>query len=351
MKGPKKKRLSKPVKTIEMRLEKEFEKDRERIERFDREHRRFLLALFRIVLHVKVFLKKNTEDNINALSGQSAFFIILSSVPLLMLVLSLIALFGGRSNLEAVKAAAQETFSGHAAEAAESTGLSTAFYQFIYDAYVNASSGIVIVTAVMALWSAGKGLYIITDGISLIYRLPRKHTWLLRRVFAMGYTIVLLIMMTLYFGLLVLNRIVGQSFEKAVSGAVLSTEILYGLRYVIMTVVLALFLTLALKLYLQRKVTDKRYTKFRVLLPGMAFTAIAWDVLAWGVDIYSRYSSSTMYGSLGTVFIIMMWIYFMMLLLLYGVQINYIYRERFCQFRLRTAIAAFKYRRSRNNAL
>lgn len=337
MKKSKDKRRPKPIKKIEKRietqLEERYEKDRVRIEQFKREHKRFLWFVSVVVLHVKLFLKKNTEDNINALSGQSAFFLILSSVPMLMLILAIIAFFGGEPNAAAMERAAAE--GGSVVEGASDSMLSGFFSRFVIEAYNYASSGAIIVTAVMALWSAGKGLYIITDGISRIYRIPQKHVWLLRRVFAMGYTIVLLLMMVVSIALMILNGLVDYYLEQAVGKLPLSTEILFGMRYIIATVIIALFLTLALKLYLRGKVEDKRYTKFRVLLPGMAFTAIAWDVLAWGVSLYSKYFTSSMYGSLGTVFIIMMWIYFMMLLLLYGVQINYIYREQFCRFRFK----------------
>lgn len=352
MKKKKPKTRSKPInkieKQIEKQIEEEYAKDRERIERFKREHKRFSWFVSTVVLHVKLFLKKNTVDNINALSGQSAFFLILSLVPLLMLIFAIMAMLGTKPNAVAVNQAAQQ--GGAIAEAANNvsdTTITSFIKQFVIEAYEHASSGVIIVTAVMALWSAGKGLYIITDGISRIYRIPQKHVWILRRVFAMGYTIVLLLMMIVSIGLIVLNRLIDRYVEQAVHEIPLSAEILIAMRYVIVTVIITLFLTIALKLYLRKRVGDKKYVKFRVLLPGMAFTAIAWDLLAWGVSLYTTYFTSSMYGSLSSVFIIMMWFYFMMLLLLYGVQLNYIYREQFYQFSLKKAFRAVKIKLSR----
>ncbi len=346
----------KPIKTIEKKIEKQietqieerFEKDRARIDRFKREHKRFLWFISTVILHVKRFLKKNSEDNINALSGQSAFFLILSFVPLLMLIIAVMALFGGKPNAVTMDEVAKQSEAVvNSAGDIDKTLLFGFFRRFIIEAYEYASSGIIIITALMALWSAGKGLYIVTDGISRIYRIPQKHMWLTRRIFAMGYTVVLLMMMIISIGLVVLNAVIDNYLEQAIHDLPLSTEILIAMRYVIMTFIVALFLTIALKLYLKGKVDDDRYVKFRVLLPGMAFTAIAWGLLSWGVSLYTKFFSSSMYGSLSTVFIVMMWFYFLMLLLLYGVQINYVYRETFYRFSLRKALRTAKKKLSR----
>ncbi len=333
----------------EKAADKILQKDLERIRRMEKGHKAFLRFIFTIVYHFKLFLLKNTQDNINALAGQSAFFLILSMVPLLMLILSLLAILGGTANVAMLEKEAQEALAERIAQLGASPALSDAIYQFIYNAYVNATSGVVIVTAVTALWSSGKGMYIITDGISRIYRLPQKRPWLLRRIFAMGYTVVVLLMMVLCFGMLFVSATAELYFAQATDGIPLVAEILYTLRYVISTVILTLFLTMALKLYLLRKVKNKRYTKFRVLLPGMLFTTVAWNVLTWGVSLYSRYFTNSLYGSLSTVFIVMMWIYFMMLLLLYGVQIDFMYCERFYNFSLIKAIKKLFSKKSQKN--
>lgn len=325
-----------------MTYEQKCRQDEKRLKKLKKENKRFSAALLTVVIHIKAFLKKCTQDNVNALSGQSTFFLILSAVPLLMFLMTIIVFLGFSPDSNAVQKAASETVVGQAAGTQEYTVLSDFIIKIVREVYEHASSGTFIITAVMALWSAGKGMYIITDGISRIYRLEQKHTWLLRRIFAMGYTAVLLLMMVLLIGVLVFSSVAEAFISRAINIIPASAELLYGLRYVITTVVLALFMTLALKLYLLRKVDDKRYAKFRVLLPGMIFTAVAWDVLAWGVNLYSRHFTSSIYGSLGTVFIMMMWIYFMMLFLLYGVQIDYVYREQFYDFSFRKAFSKLR---------
>lgn len=274
------------------------------------------------IRHIKAFSDKNRADNIPAIAGQSAFFVILSAIPFAMFAFSILSLI---SNGEM----SQELFN-----AVQSNVAVSLIRQFLNEGYQHAT-GTISITVIVALWSAGKGLYNITDGISRIYGLPQKHTWLLRRIFAMGYTIVLFLIMLLSLGLIVLNYVAEQYISQAVGDFPLSTEILFGLRYIIMAIVTTLSLTLIMKLYLFRKVEDKRYAKFRVLLPGMAFTAVAWMLLIRAVEFYTTHFSSSIYGSLGTVVVAMMWVYFTMYILLFGIQLNYIYREQFYNFSLK----------------
>ena len=51
-------------------------------------------------------------------------------------------------------------------------------------------------------------------------------------------------------------------------------------------------------------------------------------------SIYLRnFAASSVYGSLAGVFMVMVWVYFLTYLLLYGIQINYVYRKEFSTFR------------------
>lgn len=282
----------------------------------------------RIYRHVQRFLVKNSTDNISALAGQSAFFMILSVVPFIVFFFFLVAMIFGEPQAEITGTKVAEVNNSSV------TDFSSIISDFLVQLYNNRSHT-VIVTVVMTLWSAGKGMYIITDGISRIYGIPIRHSWIFRRVFAMGYTFVMLLMLLLTASILTLNATIQAYLSTATEGLPLATQVLFGLRYVITTVIMTLFLTIVLKLYLRRRIKNNHYTKFRVLLPGMLFTSVSWSVLTWGIEFYSTHFSSSIYGGFGAVFILMLWIYFVMYLLLWGIQINCIYREQFYRFSFR----------------
>ena len=266
---------------------------------------------------IKNLLNKGYRNNISALSGQSTFFLILSIIPLVMFVFAMYSVLTGKTP-QALEIPEQY----------RDIPLISTVYKYLYDAAQRSTSGTAIITAVLALWSAGRGLFSITDGISRIYRLPQKM-WLVRRLSSMGYTAIMLVIFLLSFALLA-----GDVYFSNVLAD--SHELSEGLRtlipiaeYLFAAAVELFILTLALKLFLRRKV-DKRYTTFRALLPGMLFTVAGWCLLEWGVRLYLTYfSTSSLYGSLGTVAILMTEIYFSMMILLYGVQLNFLNRERF----------------------
>ncbi len=271
---------------------------------------------------IKAFLEKSYQDNIAALSGQSAFFMLLSFIPLLMFACALILILTGRT-------ITNEDFLNNI-NIYTNNPIVSSLREYIIDAMQRATSGTVIITAVMTLWSAGRGLYCITEGISRIYRLPNKHIWLSKRVFAMGYTLVMLLMFLLGLAAVVAEVFVSTYFINLFKDKTLISFLVQVLTPIIVTLLQLLSMTLALKLYLRGKVEEKRFYSFKALLPGMAFTVVSWIVLSFGIQLYLKhFAASSIYGSIGAIAVIMIGIYFMMYLLLCGIQLNYIYRERF----------------------
>lgn len=275
-----------------------------------------------IFRHVQHFLEKSYRDNIPALSGQSAFFIMLSIVPLMLFAFSLYSILTGNdperiSLPEAVKGIEDES------------NIIIVLLRYIEDSVIHSSSGTTIITAVMALWSAGRGIYCVTEGIARVYQIPNKRFWVFKRLSAMLYTLVLLIMMMICIAVMVLNFLLAGVLTQVWHEATVRW-IMIVLSYIVLGFLLALLLSFGVKLYLWRKIKNKRYYSMRALIPGMFLTVIAWNVLTIGVMLYIRYfSTSSVYGSLGTVFVLMVWLYFMAYIFLYGVQLNYIYRGQF----------------------
>ena len=283
---------------------------------------RFFKAVFS---HVNYFLKKNYSDNVPALAGQSAFFLMLSIVPFLMFAFSVISLVTGKTMLN-IKIPEFDT---------QTYPFLMRILNFVTDSVRKSNTFTTITTAVVALWSAGKGLYCITEGISRIYRLPNTRFWITKRIFAMGYTFVILLILLLGLATITVNFIFADAIAVYLGNNTVIRRILYIFFYLLFGIIQTLLMSLSVKLYLHGKVKDKRIHSIRALFPGMFLTVIAWNLLTLGILIYIRnFAVSSIYGSLASVFMIMMWIYFIMYILLSGVQLNYIYRIPFNRFRL-----------------
>lgn len=267
-----------------------------------------------LIRDIKYILNKNTEDNIPAIAARSAFFIILSFVPFLMFALAILTNFG------VTKSMFNGVFSGAFIDDSMNS-----FIKGLFDEVYSRATGIAITTIIIALWSAGKGVYSITEGIRVVYKLPNKYNWLIKRIFSMGYTLLMFVAIVVGMLLLVASEFTKDTIRYLIKDKPAVFSVLFTLRYVVAFVIVTLLIAFALKMYLRRRVEDKRYCSFLGQLPGALITSASWVVLTLGIKIYVNYFNGfSIYGSLGTITIIMVWVYFSIYAFAFGIQINYI---------------------------
>lgn len=282
--------------------------------------------------HILHFIRKNGRDNISAVSGQSAFYIILSFVPFLMFAFAILSYLGLSSD-----------WYNHYISNFLPIHIDEYVSNIIRSAYDSAVS-MAFTTIIVALWSAGRGIYSITQGILVIYKSAFHKNWLVKRLLAMFYTLIMFICIVLSFGMLILAQVFNDVILQLVPDIPYFVNVLYGLRYIIFFILLVLLLSIALKSLLYFNIADKELASFRMQLPGAMFAALSWTLLTAGMSLYVKvFGGFSLYGSLGTAAIIMIWLYFAMYLFLCGIQFNYIYR-----FKIRKKLVKKKKKRSKS---
>ena len=187
------------------------------------------------------------------------------------------------------------------------------------------STAIVPLSALVALWSAGKGLQSIINGLNTIYHVKETRNWLLTRIYAVFYTLCLVIALVVSLLMLVL----GNEIQKALSRylpflAKLMGKILGARAFLVFGVLFFVFLLLY-------KVLPNRKATFKSQIPGAFIIAVAWSVFSYGFSFYFEIfpGFSNMYGNLATIIMVMLWLYFCMNLLLYGAEINAYFENEF----------------------
>ena len=129
----------------------------------------------------KEFIKSMNERHVTAYAAQAAYFIILSFIPF-MLVLMTSVKYTPLTKAEVVHALLQvcpENFE--------------TFIQSIVNEVYEKSLGVVPVSAVIAMWSAGKGIQALTRGFNSIYQVKETRNFLMSRIRAVFYTLVFVI--------------------------------------------------------------------------------------------------------------------------------------------------------------
>ena len=167
----------------------------------------------RITGRFEPITSKCVHDNIFAIAGQSAFFIILSAVPLSMFFVSLL------QNLHI-----PIDFVYHGLSSVFSSKIADDLTYFLTSAYESAV-GISLVTLVVTLWSAAQGIHAITNGLNRIYDAYENRNWFFLRIRAMFYTIALFVILLASLVLIVLGSTINDFLSPHLKSSVSYTHL------------------------------------------------------------------------------------------------------------------------------
>lgn len=263
--------------------------------------------LNRCISYIRKFLIKLREDSISAFAAQAAFFIILSFFPFVMFLFTL---------LNYLPVSADELFL-HLTDIFPST-VTSVFQTILSELTKKASGTILSVTVVAALWSASRGMLALVRGLNAVYGHKETRNYFLIRFVAMLYTLgfaVLLIatLLLLVFG----NRIYAFILRSFPFLGDLAMFIM-SIRFLVTVAILTVFFLL---LYL---VIPNRKSSLLRELPGALMTTAGWVGFSFLFSFYINNLNdfTYTYGSLTTLAVCMLWLYFCMYLLFLGAELN-----------------------------
>ncbi|MBQ8823410.1 MAG: YihY/virulence factor BrkB family protein [Lachnospiraceae bacterium] len=259
----------------------------------------------RLYFKGKEFTRNMRREHISAFAASSAFFLFLSFIPLLMLLSALITYTpltreDLREGVASVVPGAVEGFMNAVIE----------------DVYEKAQA-LLPVASVILLWTAGKGVLSIVQGLNSINQVEEHRGFFAVRLMAMFYTIVLLLVIMAGLGVLSFGDLLERVIEAQIPEFYEGISFLFPFRFLAFWVVLTVIFSL-IYAYLPNK-------KMKLLrqIPGACFTAVAWGVFSFGFSVYLEYSNTfDVYGSLTILIVLMMWLYFCMYIVFVGAYMN-----------------------------
>lgn len=262
---------------------------------------------------IKDYLKKImavseeiAKDHVGAYAAQTAYFFMICMIPIILLLLTLVQ-YTPVTKADVMTAVIQVFPSSV-------DSMMTSIVNQVY----NQSTGVISITVIVALWSAGKGVLAMSTGLNCVYKCRETRNYVFLRLRATLYTVMFILVIILLLVLSVFGNSLNLFIEEHVPILSKAADWLIEARTFITPVTLVLFTLLIYKFLPNRK---DRYLK---QLPGAVFAAIGWMVVSWVfsvyVDVFEGFS--TMYGSLTTIVLIMLWLYFCMYSILLGGEIN-----------------------------
>lgn len=260
------------------------------------------------------FMNRMNQDHVSAFAAQAAFFILMSFVPFLMLLLPLV------TYVSITKDMVVEMILQVMPDAGDFRSFFLSIIQEVYDK----STAVVPISAIFTLWSAGKGLQGLTNGVNAIYHVKETRNYVVTRIRSALYTLVFILAVIGSLILLVFGNSIQKLLTRYIPALARVTAYIIGMRTAVSLVVLALIFLMVYKFLPNRK------TSFRSQVPGAVISAVAWSLFSLGFSVYLDYYDgfSNMYGSLTTIILILLWLYFCMYIVLIGAEINAYFEER-----------------------
>lgn len=253
------------------------------------------------------------EMNISGHAANAGYFIVLSVFPMLVLILSVLRYtqLDARDLLRVLE--------GFLPEA-----LLPAAQKLIVSTYAHTSTAVVSVSAVSALWSASRGVYGLITGLNAIYGVREDRGYLYTRGLSVVYTFALVLVLLLT---LVLN-VFGEALIRFLNT---QNSVFWRLLYEVVNLrVLLLLLVQTVLFTLFFMVLPNRKNRFFDSLPGALLASLGWMIFSELFSVYVERVSgySSVYGSVYTVALSMLWLYFCLLILFYGGALNQILMEK-----------------------
>lgn len=260
--------------------------------------------------NIETVLETISSHHTGAYAAQAAYFFVLSLIPIIILLLTMVQFTS--VTMEDVMTAVLQVFPSSVEEMIRS---------IVLEVYTRSGS-IIPITILVALWSAGKGVLSVTSGLNCIYDNTETRNYLYLRIRASFYTVIFILAIILSLVLSVFGNSISMMVYEHVPFLSKVVDFIIRIRTVVTLVVLTVFWDLVYKFLPNRKNMAK--TTLKRQLPGALFTASGWLLISFFfsvyLDVFTGFSS--MYGSLTTIILIMLWLYVCMYIILLGGEVN-----------------------------
>lgn len=247
------------------------------------------------------------EDEVTALGAQLTFYLVLAFFPFLIFLITLVSYLPITNDLPLHQLAA--LLPGEAYLQVRS---------IIAETVQARSQTLLSLGMIITLWAASNGVNAIIRGINKAYFEKETRPFWKVRGLSIVFTLALALVILFAFIMLVFGRIFGQSLFDWLGINQFFAPVWQVLRYLIP---LSTMLLVFLLIY---RLSPNRSLRFREVLPGALLASAGWvatsQAFAWYVDHFTNYAR--IYGSLGGIVVLLIWLYLSSIIILLGGELN-----------------------------
>lgn len=254
------------------------------------------------------------KDHISESSAQCAYYVILSFVPFIILLLTLI---------QYTSVQPQQLF--NLISEVMPSNMSEMILNVVMEIY-SKSIGTVSLSLIFVLFAADRGLFALTKGLHLVYNFndSKKKSVLYLKAMSLLKTVIFIIMIVVGLVILVFGESIISTMQE--NFGLLEN---YTIISNIVTHIIFILITFIAFICIYKFIPSHKLT-FKSQIPGAIFGSFALNIVSF---IFSKYLDifkgfSTTYGSLTALMLVMMWTYACFYIIFLGAEINKFYNMK-----------------------
>ena len=268
-----------------------------------------MATLKNFIKGIKYFIRKINASKIGAFSAQTAFFMFLSFIPLILLFLNLSQKLG--ANAERLIYVSKNF----------APDFLNAFIEtYIPEILTAENRSMTIISALVLLWSGSKGLFSIIGGLNSVYGIKENRNYFVLRLTAMLYTALFILSLIVALVLFVFGAEISKIIYLILPNPTVIILIITSLRFFLGFLILGLFFTV-----IYHTLPCKSHS-FSDQIPGAMIASAGWIsyslLFSSFIENFSNYSS--LYGRLTATIVLLLWLYNCMYIMFVGAEINQI---------------------------
>ena len=247
------------------------------------------------------------DDNITALSAQLSFYLMLSIFPFLLFLLNILSF-----TTIPISELTQNIIRFMPRESGK-------FIAEVILEMLNAKSpALLSISALITIWSASVGMGALNKGLNKAYDIEESRSFLKIKGASIIFTISIALILIVILLFLIFGNMIGEFLSKLFLDSAAFNELWWLLRY---TVPLTAMIFIFLLLYI---CVPNCRIRFKDAFPGAVFSTIGWIIISMIFSFYvNNFSNYTkIYGSIGGIIILLIWLYISSMIILFGGEIN-----------------------------
>ncbi len=255
----------------------------------------------------KIAIQRLDSAELTSTSVIIAFYALLSFFPLLILIGNLLPLF--HLTPEAITSYLETLVPQAVLPVLEPIALSL---------LKNSSGGLLSVSSIALLWSAGRGISYLQNGMNRVYGIPTDRSYIARHLIGFFFILLIILLVGLFLLLFSFSDMLLAYLAPEVPWAGPVRDVVRGVKWPVALVFLFCLFT---PLYV---IAPSARLRVRDAMPGAIFSSIGLILLVQLFALYVNFSTRLLssYGALSSFFVLMFWLNISAMIVVLGALLN-----------------------------